>query len=58
MDVIQRFRASGGTIVLISHVARDITTLCDKAFLLQNHKIAASGDPNDVMQTYLAATAA
>ena len=57
MDVIQRFRASGGTIVLISHVAKDITTLCDRAFWLQNHRIAASGDPTDVMQQYLAATA-
>lgn len=56
-DVIQRFRASGGTIVLISHAARDITTLCDEAFLLENHRIAASGNPEEVMQRYLAATA-
>ncbi|ABD89714.1 ABC transporter ATP-binding protein [Rhodopseudomonas palustris] len=51
-EVIKQFRASGGTIVLVSHSAADITTLCDQAFLIENHSIAASGDPVDVMNRY------
>ena len=51
-DVIKQFRASGGTIVLVSHSAKDITQLCDVAFLVENHGIAASGDPREVMQRY------
>ena len=51
-DVIKQFRASGGTIVLVSHSAKDITQLCDAAFLVENHGIAASGDPREVMQRY------
>jgi lipopolysaccharide transport system ATP-binding protein len=51
-DVIQQFRASGGTIILVSHSATDIIQLCDQAFLIENHGIAASGDPRDVMKRY------
>lgn len=58
MEVIQRFRARGGTIVLISHASHDITTLCDEAFLLHDHKIAASGDPTEIMKKYLSTTTA
>jgi lipopolysaccharide transport system ATP-binding protein len=51
-DVIHKFRASGGTIVLVSHSAADITQLCDEAFLIENHGIAAAGDPREVMEQY------
>jgi lipopolysaccharide transport system ATP-binding protein len=51
-DVIKQFRASGGTIVLVSHSAHDIIGLCDQAFLIENHRIAAQGDPNEVMERY------
>lgn len=51
-EVIQQFRASGGTIVLVSHSAADIIQLCDEAFLIENHGIAASGDPHDVIARY------
>ena len=53
-DVIDRFRAAGGTIVLVSHSAEDITRLCDQAFLIENHGIAAEGNPHAVMQRYQA----
>lgn len=51
-EVIQQFRASGGTIVLVSHSAADIIQLCDQAFLIENHRIAAWGDPREVMDRY------
>lgn len=51
-EVIRKFRASGGTMVLVSHSADDIVQLCDRAFLIENHGIAAAGDPRDVMKRY------
>jgi lipopolysaccharide transport system ATP-binding protein len=51
-EVINRFRAAGGTIVLVSHSEDDITRLCDQAFLLEDHRIVASGDPRSVMNRY------
>jgi lipopolysaccharide transport system ATP-binding protein len=51
-DVINKFRNAGGTIVLVSHSASDITGLCDQAFLIENHGIAAAGDPYEVMARY------
>jgi lipopolysaccharide transport system ATP-binding protein len=51
-EVIKRFRADGGTIVLVSHAASDIIGLCDHAFFIDNHRIAASGDPTEVMAQY------
>ncbi|MFC0239700.1 ABC transporter ATP-binding protein [Rhodopseudomonas telluris] len=51
-EVIKRFRADGGTIVLVSHSAGDIVNLCDQAFFIENHRIVASGDPAEVMAKY------
>jgi lipopolysaccharide transport system ATP-binding protein len=51
-EVIDRFHAAGGTIVLVSHSADDITRLCDQAFLIEARRIAASGSPREVMQRY------
>jgi lipopolysaccharide transport system ATP-binding protein len=51
-EVIDRLHAAGGTIVLVSHSADDITRLCDQAFLIENHRIAAFGEPRKVMQCY------
>jgi lipopolysaccharide transport system ATP-binding protein len=50
--VIDRLHAAGCTIVLVSHSADDITRLCDQAFLIENHRIAACGGPREVMQCY------
>ncbi|MET0877988.1 MAG: sugar ABC transporter ATP-binding protein, partial [Tardiphaga sp.] len=51
-EVMKRFRSDGGTIVLVSHSALDITSLCDQAFLIENHRIAASGTPTEVLGKY------
>jgi lipopolysaccharide transport system ATP-binding protein len=56
-EVINQFRAAGGTIVLVSHSADEIARLCDQAFLIENRRIAARGDPREVMQRYQSDTA-
>lgn len=51
-EVMKRFRADGGTIVLVSHATADVTGLCDRAHFLENHRIVFSGDPTEVMARY------
>jgi lipopolysaccharide transport system ATP-binding protein len=50
--VINELRAAGCTIVLASHSSDDIIRLCDRVFMIENRSIAASGDPQEVMQRY------
>lgn len=51
-EVINRFRADGGTIVMVSHSPPDVIRLCDEAYLIEDHKIVASGEPRDVIRRY------
>ncbi|WP_296523274.1 ABC transporter ATP-binding protein [Rhodoplanes sp.] len=51
-DVINRFRADGGTIVMVSHSASDVVRLCDEAHLIEDHRIVASGEPREVIRRY------
>jgi lipopolysaccharide transport system ATP-binding protein len=51
-DVINRFRADGGTIVMVSHSAPDVVRLCDEAYLIEDHRIVASGEPREVIRRY------
>ncbi len=37
------------TIVITDHQARDLLAICDKAIILSNSKIVASGKPNDLI---------
>ena len=37
------------TIIITDHQARDLLAICDKAIILSNSKIVASGTPNDLM---------
>ena len=38
------------TIIITDHQARDLLAVCDKAIILSNSKIVASGTPNDLMK--------
>lgn len=40
--------------IFVSHRLRDIERLCDRVIYLKNGKIAADGDPNDVIRIYVA----
>lgn len=53
MDAIQRFRAAGGTMILVSHDLGTIQTQCDRAIWLDRGKVGADGHPTDVVMAYL-----
>ncbi|HLV53300.1 MAG TPA: ABC transporter ATP-binding protein [Cryomorphaceae bacterium] len=43
------------TVLLVSHNMRSITSLCTRAILLESGRLAAEGDPRDVVSAYLGA---
>jgi lipopolysaccharide transport system ATP-binding protein len=51
-ELLSQFHAAGRTIVLVSHSADEILRHCDQAYLIENHCIAASGDPRRVLLRY------
>jgi lipopolysaccharide export system ATP-binding protein len=38
------------TIIITDHQARDLLAICDKAIILSNSKIVASGTPSDLIK--------
>jgi lipopolysaccharide transport system ATP-binding protein len=51
-DVIDQFRAKGKTIMLVSHDLNTVSSLCDKALLLDAGRIVKYGDPREVTKEY------
>jgi ABC-type polysaccharide/polyol phosphate transport system ATPase subunit len=49
---INRLRKSGTSMLIVSHSAVSIETLCDEAIWLDEGKIAASGKPKSVIDAY------
>ncbi len=49
---LERFRAGGGTILFVSHAAAHVTQLCDRAVLIDDGEILASGEPRAVVAQY------
>jgi lipopolysaccharide transport system ATP-binding protein len=49
---IQEFRRAGTTLLLVSHDMQAVQTLCDRAVLLDDGKIAKEGDPQSVADFY------
>jgi lipopolysaccharide transport system ATP-binding protein len=45
----------GRTVIMVSHNMSAITQLCDRAYLLFQGEVIASGSPGDVVSTYLSA---
>jgi branched-chain amino acid transport system ATP-binding protein len=48
VDVVRRIREAGVTILLIEHVMRAVMRLSDRAYVLSNGSIIASGSPGEV----------
>jgi ABC-type polysaccharide/polyol phosphate transport system ATPase subunit len=48
----RELRAQGRTVLIVSHDPRIITTFCDRALLLDGGRVAAAGDPADVVAAY------
>lgn len=49
---IQSFKEQGTTILLVSHNMNDVMNLCDRVIWIENHKIKATGKPEDVVPMY------
>jgi lipopolysaccharide transport system ATP-binding protein len=52
MRRIQEFRASGGSIVFVSHDMNTVKTLCDSAIMLDHGRMIDCGEPKDVVDFY------
>ena len=52
---IKDLAARGCAIAVVSHVVADVKELCDSVVWLEAGKVAASGDPDRVMDEYLSA---
>jgi ABC-type polysaccharide/polyol phosphate transport system ATPase subunit len=53
-DQISRFRAEGKTIVLVSHDLDAVKKFCDRAILIDQGGVRATGHPEEVTGRYLA----
>jgi ABC-type polysaccharide/polyol phosphate transport system ATPase subunit len=51
-DWIEGFQAAGGTLVFVSHDARAVERLCDRAILLEQGRVVEQGTAQDVMHAY------
>ncbi len=53
MSAIQRFRDSGGTLLLVSHDLGSIQNICQRAIWLEQGLVQSAGQPTDVVMDYL-----
>lgn len=51
-DRIREFRKQGTTLLIVSHDKQAITSICDRAILLAEGKLALEGEPEAVMDYY------
>jgi len=51
-DRIRSFRQAGTTLLLVSHDKQAIQSICDRAILLDDGKLALEGEPEAVMDYY------
>jgi branched-chain amino acid transport system ATP-binding protein len=49
-EVVRRVRAGGVSVVVVEHVMRAITSLCDRAVVLRQGRILAEGAPRTVLR--------
>jgi lipopolysaccharide transport system ATP-binding protein len=54
MRFLDRFKASGGTLLFVSHDMGSVTSLCDRAIWLKDGGIAIDASPKQVANEYLA----
>lgn len=50
---LREIKASGTTIVIVSHSTGQIEQICDKAIWIKDGKIEGEGSPRDIIRTYM-----
>ena len=53
MDTMAGFKARGVTIVLVTHSMDDVLRICDRAMLLEDHRVKAIGPARQVVEAYV-----
>ena len=49
---LQQLRAKSATVLLVSHDTNTITSLCDRALILENGRVYADGEPKKISVAY------
>ena len=52
MDRMKGFRENGVTIVFVSHVLKDVLTICDRVVWIENHQVRMIGSSEEVVKSY------
>ena len=52
IDKVRAFQAEGRTIVVVTHAAELVRTMCHRAAALDHGHLVAEGDPNDVIRVF------
>lgn len=53
LDVFEKYKASGQTVVLVTHDMETVRRFCNKALIIENGKIAKIGNPINVTNEYI-----
>jgi ABC-2 type transport system ATP-binding protein len=50
-DIVEKFRAGGGTVLLTTHYMEEATRLCDRVAIMDHGKVIALGTPADLIES-------